>query len=354
MSDELTQKLGSAPDHQKVAGLDTLRFLCALWVLMGHGATPPLTATLNRQTDWGRLIDEVYGLMISGPAAVIVFFVISGFCIHLPHRKDGIRSLKEYFIRRYVRILLPLGAALVLIAGVNLGENPLNAIPIWSLIAEVIYYTVYPLLLKLSRVASWWGLFAIAFAGASVLVFQGGLKTVQYPSFGHLGNSLLGLPCWILGVIIAQGHDRNLGRSITAGQIWLLRAIIVALGGLTHILAYREIIGQPFTLTLFALAAWFWVTREIRFFARNQAIRWLEWAGSWSYSLYLLHMFLLDNISLLPFANPWGYLAWFTKFTLALLLSWLFARAFELPAHRLARQWGARCRRPVNPKPQAP
>ena len=104
----------SSSEIKKVAGLDTLRFFCALWVLLGHGAAPPLTAGLNLGTWWGALLHEMYGMVFSGPAAVIVFFVISGFCIHYPYRQNGIPSLGGYFARRYTRILLPLSAALAL------------------------------------------------------------------------------------------------------------------------------------------------------------------------------------------------------------------------------------------------
>src|ERR1700737_465476 len=49
----------------------------------------------------------------NAPAAVIFFFVISGFCIHFPNRNGVVmRSWKLYYARRYLRTLIPMMAAL--------------------------------------------------------------------------------------------------------------------------------------------------------------------------------------------------------------------------------------------------
>ena len=87
-----------------------------------------------------------------GTPAVIVFFVISGFCIHLPYRGDGKMQVGRYYLRRYTRILIPVAAAVGIYRSVGQqfvfwGEHSiLWQSPLWSLLCEEIYYALYPLL----------------------------------------------------------------------------------------------------------------------------------------------------------------------------------------------------------------
>ncbi len=47
--------------------------------------------------------------------AVVVFFVVSGLCIHLPQRKiySSVEVL-EFWCRRFVRLLIPMGIAILI------------------------------------------------------------------------------------------------------------------------------------------------------------------------------------------------------------------------------------------------
>jgi peptidoglycan/LPS O-acetylase OafA/YrhL len=73
-------------DTGRVGGLDTVRFVCAMWVLFGHLGSVPLVNNVDRSNLLGYLIAGAYGNAVSGPAAVVVFCVFSGFCIHYPFR----------------------------------------------------------------------------------------------------------------------------------------------------------------------------------------------------------------------------------------------------------------------------
>ena len=68
--------------NARIARLDTIRLLAAVWVAISHGAMP-----LKPLADTGplRLIAAVAQDSFSGVAAVIVFFIVSGLCIHLPY-----------------------------------------------------------------------------------------------------------------------------------------------------------------------------------------------------------------------------------------------------------------------------
>src|SRR5690242_18982998 len=110
----------------------------------------------------GALIKSIWDILFCGPAAVIVFFVISGFCIHYPFRGVERLQVSSFLARRYIRIGIPALAAMGLagwtgvqalllkspsfaftldaIRHVNDGHTGL----IWSLVCELIYYTCYP------------------------------------------------------------------------------------------------------------------------------------------------------------------------------------------------------------------
>jgi peptidoglycan/LPS O-acetylase OafA/YrhL len=114
------------PTH--IHGLDTIRFFCALWVVMGHFGAPPLPAFIDKSTLPGLLTIGIYNNLTSGPAAVIVFFVISGLCIHFPHAVTlSIPNGGTYLVRRYLRIVPPMLVAIAIaqwIARVNLVTVP--------------------------------------------------------------------------------------------------------------------------------------------------------------------------------------------------------------------------------------
>jgi peptidoglycan/LPS O-acetylase OafA/YrhL len=43
-----------------IYGLDTIRFFCALWVVLGHFAAPPLPAFIDKSTLLGLLTVGIY------------------------------------------------------------------------------------------------------------------------------------------------------------------------------------------------------------------------------------------------------------------------------------------------------
>lgn len=64
--------------------LNALRFVLAFWVAVGHFEMLPLFGDPNTGTGLWHLFKRGWSTVVFGTPAVIVFFVISGFCIHLP------------------------------------------------------------------------------------------------------------------------------------------------------------------------------------------------------------------------------------------------------------------------------
>src|ERR1700730_3257650 len=81
--------------------LDALRFSLAFWVVLGHFGVSPLFAAADENTFVGRTLVHGWSSMVFGTPAVIGFFVISGFCIHLPFKKNGKFEIGRYYARRY-------------------------------------------------------------------------------------------------------------------------------------------------------------------------------------------------------------------------------------------------------------
>ena len=335
---------------QTIAGLNSIRFLCAFWVAMGHLGPPPLTAWVDKSTTIGWLVRGFYGNLVSGPAAVIVFFVISGLCIHFPFAASGrIASLPEYFARRYIRIGIPMAVAMFVADRLKLNMGVFNASILWSLVAEIVYYTIYPALLRLRRCGMTWTTmigvtFVAAFAIPALFPFGRNYPSPgDYPAFGVELNWLLGLPCWLLGCRLAEALRTQPAIDVGRLQIWSWRMSVWGASLLCSVLRFHSPLGYPWTLNVFAVLVALWLAREASYFSRVPPPALLERAGGWSYSLYLTHgiaAILFGMLPMLPMLRTGVLVYWSAKMSFALLVAAAFGFCFEAPSHRLARKAG--------------
>ncbi len=320
--------------------LSSLRFVLAMWVMLGHFGIPVLS---DKQHTFALIASRsLLNNTFNGPAAVIVFFVISGFCIHFPNRYGlELGSWKMYFTRRYVRILIPMAVAIAMSMPLGIRFGLFTNSILWSLLCEEIYYLVYPGLLVLKRLLGWHRLM-IGACALSVLVVLTDPRALEYPSYGPALNWALGLPCWLLGCRLAEQTDGFSLLPVSAGEIWLWRSSVWIISVLLSFMRFHTPIGYPWTLNPFALVATFWLEREIRFY-RGRGSPKFESLGEASYSIYLTHVHGSAFLHLLRISkalSSWGL------WSSALLLSGSFAVVFywlvERPSHRLARHLGRR------------
>ena len=314
----------------RVRGLDSLRFVLASWVVLGHFAGG---------LDSGPWIARgIYNNLFNGQAAVIVFFVISGFCIHYPYRHGERFNPAPYYSRRYVRILVPMAAAIAIgqVAGTPL---PLFQDSIlWSLLCEEIYYALYPLLISLKRRIGWKVLLGATFACSLVVIFSEP-SAKDYQSYGSGLNWLLGLPCWLMGCLLAE---RQVKAEISPLGISHWRGGALLLASLASVLRFHTPVGYPWTLNLFAIYALFWLEQEITFFRDETPPRVTEWAGKWSYSLYLVHVPSAAVFALLCKDRLDTDLRWTALMGFVYCTCYVFYLVIEKPSHDLARrlsQW---------------
>jgi peptidoglycan/LPS O-acetylase OafA/YrhL len=98
--------------------LDSLRGVAAMTVVFWHASNffnPPLPEW------WKLLLSSPVGIALSGPDAVYVFFVLSGFVLFLPHlREGGADPYGKFLVKRVCRIYLPYLVALGLAIAADL------------------------------------------------------------------------------------------------------------------------------------------------------------------------------------------------------------------------------------------
>ncbi len=333
----------------RVGGLDSIRFICAIVVFFRHGAAPPLVPAADHSTMLG-IMRGIYGNVWNGPAAVIVFFIISGFCIHYPFAGSQRQPrLMEFYSRRFLRLLVPVAVAIPLSSLVGVSLALFDESVLWSLLAELIYYVLYPAFRSLRiRLGGWLPLIVMAYVGALAVVLTNPTAT-GYASYGSGFNWILGLPCWLLGCSLAESIRAGRGVSAGTGAIWAWRFGILAVAWGCSVMKFHTRIGHPWTLNVFALLATAWLCREIGFLKKHPPARWAENAGLWSYSLYLLHpagMHAFGRISP-AIGNAWA--RWLLLCGFVFAVSYAFYRLVERPSHTLARRV-ARAFGPVAPQ----
>lgn len=365
-------------DHLEV--LDVLRGGAILAVFLFHCLGPAFGRAALPWHGWRPSLDVEPSFLLVLPVTlgwlgVAVFFVVSGFCIHLSYLRRP--DWGEFFIRRAFRIYPAYVVALLFFAlvfpvsRVNLGSfygwaligshlslthnfHPRLAHEIssafWSIAVECQLYAIYPLLLALVARAGWRRALLIVGAGEFAIRAAAAVAAERAPP---------GLPTWIvlspfafwfswaLGAALAERHFRAAPMSVPA---WLVPTFaFLTLGSVT--------LRPPgtFTFLLGAACSAAWLSRRIVApgFGTSRFLDHLRLAGRWSYSLYLIHHPILWAIQRLPLRfDPNATLPPLLLFAICaaswfavLPLSGLFYHACEVPFIEAGKRLIARRRR---------
>jgi peptidoglycan/LPS O-acetylase OafA/YrhL len=331
--------------------LDALRIVLAFWVAVGHYGNFPLFAGADETTRFGRFLIHGWDSVVFGTPAVIVFFVISGFCIHLPFRGDKKLEVGRYYLRRYTRILIPVAGALCVyrLFGERLrfwGEHSiLWESPLWSLLCEEVYYAAYPLLRVIRNRVGWKVLLPTVFA-ASVALAATQFHARNFHDFGPLGTSLILLPVWLLGCVLAE-QAGTLPALDSTYRIWMWRFAIWLGCWTVEMLHFKGGVAFTQTMAWFGVLAYFWVKNEISYSQTHAPNARLVAAGAWSYSLYLVHTQGLALYARLGIPTLGYALEWICRMVLALATAYLFYILVERPSHQLARRLSTRRKAPI-------
>jgi peptidoglycan/LPS O-acetylase OafA/YrhL len=326
----------------KLRNLDVLRACLALMVLVDHAR---MLLWMGWQ-DWKALPHAWWEMGVSvffaafrfGHQAVMVFFALSGFFIHLraaqalvEGRDQGFNAM-SYLARRARRILPPYYAVLIFtvlldavghhwfprlyaaqtgsllldqnftdagyrvesvvpallaqpsLFGIRFGGNG----PLWSIGHEVFYYLLYPLFMMV-----WLRHRGIAYALGLLL----GLACWFVPLAGWWSGMMGSYPVWLAGALTAEvllswrKHQRG------GMALWAMACVtaLAALAGLHRVSEH-----SPWTMVLnmvmgaAAIAAFELMPFDL---LKTKAGLVLEWLGLRSYSIYIFHFPVLVLLS---------------------------------------------------------
>lgn len=315
--------------NNRLVGIDSLRYILALWVFFTHGGRPPF---FEGSDGLFNSISKLYGWMINGQAAVIGFFIISGLCIHHPNIEKNKINLGSFYAARFLRLSLPV-ISILLIAyfiGYKHSEGLMRAVPIWTIYCEGFYYLVYPFLhwifnrIGTNKVTLFFSLISI-----TLLFLWSGDRNMMFHELGqddflNWKSALLAFPCWLSGCIIAEVISSKKGlNQVTKNNLlkWRIGALVLStitfplyrLGlylGLIKLPLIGLIFSSQFNLLMFGLYAFFWIKKEVIYYnnqnSENHPNKILELMGKWSFSLYIIHtlvIWLFDELTTLYFQD---------------------------------------------------
>ncbi len=365
------------PEPNHFEWIDLWRGLAAMGILFYHvrvhlwvgwneiQAHPENFSAFDRLTAWLSVPLPFLG------SGVMLFFVVSGFCIHYPKVGATKFGARTYAIRRALRIVPPYLAAVAFSLAVEwagqrwlnlrgpflsssetiwktiffvqnyppswgqLGSNP----SLWSLPVEVELYIIYPLLFWLgTRMGGKVTLLMVAMVSATAFYLAG----TSAPWL--VGNFTLYWIIWCAGAALAQGLRS--GR-LPAWRNWLWAPLLAAAGAALAARMNRgsDILSQYFWAVAFFILLWrclSWPPPSA--LLPKRVASGLLWLGQISYSLYLIHFpfFLLAGAAWTAWqgGKPANLLVAFAAVLLVIPVAGLFYQVIEKPSHALARQWG--------------
>ena len=359
--------------------LDALRGLAALWVVMDHSCDRYVT-TVNLQ-HW-----PIYAVSLRGQLGVVIFFLISGYCIvAAAYRAFAAgKKVRRFALDRLRRIYPPYFASIVagfaaiqflafaqahhltppihhqmlkstdalfwlsnLFLVQSEAHQPLFNIVFWSLCFEVSFYAIIGVLLFVTqRIQKQWnaqtGLFFFSLAISALtlesLVFQirtgraGPFPLDLWYQFGLGGLFFLCME------IDSPSHK---GFSLGLRRLHRVEAAVVV--GVTALFGWTQAFGgsdiahpssRVQVVTALACFAGFWIMRRVeRYYVFRPVLQPLFWLGSFSYSLYLIHPVILPFFEVLGrrlgLTGNLYVINWIIQIFAAIVAGWLFFLAVE-------------------------
>jgi peptidoglycan/LPS O-acetylase OafA/YrhL len=303
-------------------------------------------------------------------SVVMLFFIISGFCIHYPYAAEGrVLELKQYGIRRFLRIFPPYFAAVVLVillewflsnyfreevssrlVGLktlfmvqNYGSNALqmSANPsFWSLPVEVELYLVYPLFYwLLRRYGLKWAMCSVSAVSLGALVVS--LKTSLYETGLHPWHFPIYWIIWCAGALLAE-WVRQEKVPIWQPWLWLVMASTFIMAIVIDLLGFSvELQSLSWASFYFMVILWGLAQKEPLRFLNPKIQKIFVFLGLISYSLYLIHypFFKLCGVIWINIfgSKPANLLIPFGFSVLSIFIAYAFYRLFEAPSHKLAK-----------------
>lgn len=326
----------------ELAGLDALRGLLALYVLVGHARwllwVGHRAWIASPHEAWQEPLVYASGIFRYGREAVLIFFALSGFFIHLraaESLRQGIGApldLASYATRRMHRLVPTYFAALLLTVACDTfgrwqfpllydartGDALLDGVfanggytaasifpalvmlptslgrdfgsngPLWSLGYEVLYYLAYPAWLAIRRSSV-----SAAYIGVPILC----LVVLAFTPTSFLANVLGWYPVWLCGAGLVELATR-------ASSPRRISGLLLFAGGLGAYLVSSSEIAKVLCAATFAGAAV--AVGATAPGSSGAAFAVAEFLGRRSYTIYAMHFPVLALMSAATFAMSGG------------------------------------------------
>jgi len=301
--------------------------------------------------------------------AILLFFLISGFCIHYPNTlSDSKPCWKIYFKRRFWRIYPTYLIAILLtsvisyfchiqwgdidwnferilrVATVSQNYPPGNGQfltnpSLWTIPVEIEFYVLYPLAFFCILKFGFFTLLilSVGFSVLGIYLTKIGLHWVSF-------TSLFLWPSWLLGAWIASLHRENKLsklKILPISSILILFLIIALASRLQKWEEWTQYAG--WTGFYFALLLVFLrFEKSISRRRENLFFKSLAWLGQISFSLYLIHFPLFKLFGFMHRSyfdeKPANFLISLAYLIPVCLLAWIFYRLIELPIHKWSKR----------------
>lgn len=362
--------MGVTVKSTRFLALDGLRGLAALTVLLHHIVlvSPVVDSLRSVGPDpagsplfWLATYTPLH-LFWAGSEAVYVFFILSGFVLALPFLREKQPTWRGYYPKRLVRLYIPVWGSILLavaaawavprVSHANASEwtalhtEPFNVLrdsvllagtdalnsPLWSLQWELLFSLLLPAYLFLGRkLGKYW------IVGAGGLLLGIGAGSVLHV------QALIFMPMFGIGVLLAMQQDAlrtwsdNLGRVAWLAVMALATVLLTSNWVLPGIPGSTSMAAAGATLIVFLFLYWRPAVTIGTFMP-------VQWAGSRSFSLYLVHEPIIVAIAFATQAvHPLLVAA--IAVPLSLAVAELFYRAVERPSHILAQSIGKKVER---------
>jgi peptidoglycan/LPS O-acetylase OafA/YrhL len=309
--------------------LEAIRGFAALYVVLFHVLPQKIMlAGIN------------VGLLFRfGPEAVIVFFALSGFVIKYTFEKSADKSFRYYFIRRFIRLYIPLLFIYVLgyllkclaegklaspewghlLANLFMLQDVISQKPnviapaymgngvLWSLSYEWWFYMLFFFLSKKiapEKLNKWVGIITIL-AAASYII---------YPFF--LNRLVMYFAIWWIGVQFAEIYLR--GENFSLRNIRPFAGVLLVITGILALnlyfhFAYTKVYSYPLVaypfvelrhfvfavMVMFGAIAW----KHFKWIGFNYFFDVFKYLAPASYVIYISHHYLVVEATYLRFIN---------------------------------------------------
>lgn len=340
--------------NQRLTALDSLRGIASLAVLIHH-----YVESLPIKSNFYRTIKNtpLHGFW-DGGAAVMLFFVLSGFVLSVPYRDKPFKLL-SFYTKRWFRIY-PAYALSIVVAVVlkeflfrpagmapytnwvkffwtwdfsqngiketikalsliirDFDANLINPV-VWSLVLEMQMSMIFPFLIVLVRKMNLtFNLTVLAF-----LFFLG--KSYHLAQF---------LPVFYTGILLARYKEEltAVAKRFSPYFLFLVGLVLYSSS------SFLGNLYDPFKFYIIALGASLFILILITFYGPSQALSHpvLKTLGDWSYSLYLFHVPIL--LVFLSWFDNWLLIFMLTIIT-TLIGSAVVFKIVEMPFQRLGKK----------------